>query len=448
MLRTTNKTSHFKYKKEDGQNPYIGFMSFQHFRGEALYSDMVVLPERNMTETEHYECYPVPDYVLQNGREEGYYPDTSIAYFRVLWKEFEPERGVYNYALIEDMIEKARQHGQTLIFRLLPHSTRESDDIPDWLKEMIFYPKRPEGKRVKASPLDPLFLELFSQAIAKIGERFDSDPTLDAVDICLPGSWGEGHNLFLYPKELLQQLYDAFTDNFKNTRLIGQVGRPELLHYVRQKCKVGWRGDGLGEPKHTFERYPDRIEKVSELWREAPVSFESYWWLGEWRRKGWDIDEIIRLTLEWHISSFNAKSLPVPNEWKEKIDYWVDRMGYHFAIDSFEYPESAEAGDGIELKLCINNVGVAPIYNRPPLKIRLTSDAQSCIFNTDIDITKWLPGRSHEQILIKLPENICGGDYDIELGIESDITGTFYFCTDAERNDGFYKVGKLKVNTQ
>lgn len=446
MLQKATEINRFGYKREEKQNPYIGFMSFQHFRGEALYSDMVVLPERNYTETEHYECYPIPDYVEQNGREEGYYPDTSIAYFRVLWKEFEPQRGVYNYDFIENILRAAQSHGQTVIFRLLPHSTRESDDIPDWLKEMIYYPKRPEGKRVKASPLDPLFLEFFGEAIRQIGKRFDSDPVLDAVDICLPGAWGEGYNLFLYPQSQLQKLYDIFTDNFKNTRLIGQLGRPELLHHVRKKCKVGWRGDGLGEPIHTYKTYPPKVEKVAELWKEAPVSFESYWWLGEWKRKDWNIDDIIDSTLKWHISSFNAKSLPIPNEWKDKIDYWVDKMGYHFAIDSFEFPSSASKGDNAELVLTVDNVGVAPIYNKLPLKIRLVNGADIYTFNTDIDITKWLPGKSSERVELALPSDMRDGEYDIELGITGDIVGSVCFCTDAERNDGFYKVGKITVN--
>ena len=35
----------FNIKREIKQNPYTGIMSFQHFRGEKLYSDIVVRPE-------------------------------------------------------------------------------------------------------------------------------------------------------------------------------------------------------------------------------------------------------------------------------------------------------------------------------------------------------------------------------------------------------------------
>ncbi len=80
----------YSYQREMGQNPYTGFTSFQHFGNGKLYSDLIVRPENNMTETEHVECYPIPDYVEEKGREQGYYPQCTICYIRVLWKEFEP----------------------------------------------------------------------------------------------------------------------------------------------------------------------------------------------------------------------------------------------------------------------------------------------------------------------------------------------------------------------
>ena len=261
MHRKATQTNYFEYKKEDGQNPYTGFVSFQHFRGEKLYSDIVVKPENNFTETEWVECYPIPDGMKENGRNEGYYPDNSVAYIRILWKEFEPEQGEYNYTFIQNIIDEAKAHNQTVIFRLMAHSTCSRDDVPQWLKKLIVCPERPDGMRVKDSPTDPLFIELFIEAIKKFAERFDKEPYFEAIDISLPGAWGEGHNLHLYSQKDLMKLVDTYTANFKHTRLIGQCGRPELINYAKEKTHIGWRGDGLGSPKHMNELYPPRIEK-------------------------------------------------------------------------------------------------------------------------------------------------------------------------------------------
>lgn len=438
-------TKTFQYKPEEGQNPYIGFTSFQHFRGEKLYSDITVLPERNFTETENFECYPVPSDVPENGREEGYYPDTSIVYIRFLWKEFEPERGKYNYKFFEDILRKARAHSQSVVIRLIAHSTREEDDVPDWLKGIISCPARPAGERVKDSPTDPKFIEYFSEAVLALGKHFDSDPTLDMVDISLPGSWGEGHKLHLYSQEDLKTLVDAYVTAFPTTQLVGQLRRPDLLHYVNQRAQVGLRGDGLGEPRHLREIYPPQMEKISDLWKTAPVSFEAYWWLCEWQRRGWDIDEIIEKTLSWHISSFNAKSIPIPWDWKDKIDYWIQKMGYHFAINSVTYPETAMPGQNVSIEAVIENVGVAPIYKDIPLKVRLSGEKEAHVFVTDVDIRTWLPGTHQNRFSISLPADIAPGTYTLEIGITNDLVPLLYLCTDAVRNGSFYKIGQLQM---
>ena len=438
----------FNIKREERINPYIGFTSFQHFRGEKLYSDLVVLPENNFCETEKVECYPVSSSTEENGRAEGYYPDSSVVYIRVLWREFEPERGVYNYDFIDEIIKEAKAHGQSLIFRLMAHSTRAEDDVPYWLKELIPCPERPDGMRVKDSPTDPMFLELFCLAVRKFGERYDNEPTLDMIDISLPGAWGEGHNLHLYPADTLERIVDVYTDVFKKTRLCAQISRPELIKYANERAArpVGMRGDGFGHPKHMDEIYPPRIERVKDLWRSAPVSFEAYWWLGEWDRRGWDLDKIIERSLEWHISSFNAKSLPIPEHMREKVDGWIDRMGYHFAIDRVRYPSVAMRGEVIELEIRINNTGVAPIYEKLPLRIRLKGEGGEHTFVTDVDITRWLPGNSSERLNISLPSSLAPCIYEIGIGIRSEDFGMIYFATDAKRQGEFYTVGEINVN--
>ena len=445
MIQKPSKINKFHYQAEEGPNPYTGVFSFQHFRGEKLYSDIIVKPENHMTETENVECYPVPASVLQNGRAEGYYPDSSMAYIRVLWKEFEPERGIYNYDFIEQILNEARAHQQTVCFRLMAHSTRACDDVPDWLKMMIDCPERPAGKRVKQSPTAPEFLQFFREAIVAIGERFDSDPVLAFFDISLPGAWGEGYQLELYPKEELIRLVDAYTNAFQKTHLMGQLALPELIHYANQTVPVGWRGDGLGNPYHMTDIYPPQIGQLSDNWKKAHVSFESYWWLGEWKRQGWDIDAIIEATLNWHISSFNPKSIPIPEEWQEKIEYWIRKMGYHYQIDSFAFPDKAAAGDELEFILHIDNAGVAPAYDRMPLKVKLDGDKASYEFVTAVDITAWLPGKNSETFTVCLPQHVKHGEYKIELGIQAPIGQVFYFCTDAERTDGFYHVGDIVI---
>ncbi len=447
MIRIPDQTRTFSYRPEDGQNPFTGFDSFQHFQGEKLYSDIVVLPENGMTETERVECYPISADAEENGREQGWYPDSSVVYIRILWKEYEPEQGVYNDAFIEQILSDARAHHQSLIFRLMAHSTRACDDVPEWLKALIPCPARPDGKRVKDSPTDPLFIELFLKAIEHLGRRFDADPILEAVDISLPGAWGEGHKLDLYPEGTFEKIIDTYVKVFPNTQLMTQLERPELVDYAWRTggVRVGWRGDGLGNPNKIHITYPNAIARVTEAWKLAPVSFESYWWLCEWQRQGWDLDEIIEKTLSWHISSINAKSMPIPCEWREKVENRIRRMGYHFAIRSFRFPGAAQAGDTLRMELNVENTGVAPIYHRLPLCIRLTDGENSRVFETGADITRWMPGEWQELVEITLPDDLPAGSYAIEISIDTKEYPMVYFATDAPRDGAFYRVGSMVI---
>lgn len=432
-------TRKFSYQKESKQNPYIGFTSFNHFRGEALYSDCIVGKQGLAgCETEPFECYPVPEGVEEKGREQGFHPDEMVAYLRPLWKEFEPKQGEYNYAFIENILETAKAKGQTVMLRLMPHSTCERDDVPDWLKEIMPCPKRPAGMRVKDSPTDPRYLKLFSKAVEKLGERFDSDETLDCVDVSLGGAWGEGSTNFA--EEDMKALMDIYIRVFKNTKLIGQFVNLKMLNYIGEQRPIGWRADAIGSPKHMNEIYPQAFPLVpSELWKTSPVSFESYWWISEWVRKGWNIDELIEMTLSWHMSTFNTKYLPIPYEIKDKIEDWIAKMGYHFVIDEAETEERVKRGEKLSVKFIIDNVGVAPIYNQLPLYIRLKNANVEKTFKTDVDIRKWVEGKYEEKFEALIPEELPTGEYELQIGIGGNGEPSVVFATSAPQ-DGEYSV--------
>lgn len=408
----------FKEKTGVIYNPYMGIVSFNHFRDEKLYSDCVTGITTGLAtcETENYECYPVPDGVEEKGREQGYFPDTTVAYIRILWKEFEPKQGEYNYALVQDILDKAKARNQTVMFRLMPHSTCARDDVPDWLKEIMDCPARPDGMRVKDSPTDPRYLKLFGQAIEKLGERFDKNPTLDCVDVSLGGAWGEGHQGF--PEEDEKALMDIYVRVFPCTKLLGQCSNTNMLNYLYDKRPIGWRSDGTGNPKHTHIWFPSYYPEIkNEHWKTAPISFESYWWVSEWFRQGWDLDEIIQFTLSHHISTFNTKSFPIQYEWKEKIEYWLTKMGYRFFLKELSYPESVQAGEKAQFAFIVENKGVAPIYNALPLTLRLKNESQEAVFTTDIDVRKWLPGEHKEQVELLIPSDLQSGSYQLQMRI-------------------------------
>ena len=161
MLRRPDRTAHFRPlpRSVHLSNPHIGFQSFQRFRGDRL----------NPEEMEGWKKEYLPDRtdIVRRPGEEYPHPDTNIAYFRVCWKDFEPEEGDYHYEIIERLLSEADVQGQTLLFRLMPHTTRPDQDVPDWLKRRIPTPERPAELRVKDSPYHAEFFACFARAVER-----------------------------------------------------------------------------------------------------------------------------------------------------------------------------------------------------------------------------------------------------------------------------------------
>ena len=429
----------FKPSEEVLQNPYIGFTSFNHFRNEPLFSDTT--KEWGWIK----ERYPIYDWVEQNGREQGYYPDTEIAYFRVLWKDVEKKEGEYDFAFIEDILKKAKEHNQSVMLRIMPHTTRHDQDVPDWLKEKIDCPARPDAERVKESPKDPIWIDKFANVIAEFAKRFDGDKTLYAVDISITGAWGEGHNYEAYPEEKLQQLIDAYTQNFKRTHLMGQFTAHKLIQYACKTKPIGLRADGLANPNHMNIYYPRDFYPNRDVWKKAPVSFESFWYLNEWKRQGWDIDNVIEQSLKWHVSSINGKSSAVPVEWKDKIDGWLKKMGYRFAVRNLLYAKQIAKGDEMELTFWIENRGVAPIYYPLPFMLYLKNEQCEFMIPTDIDVRKWLPGDSIEKIDLKIPQSLPCGKYGLYVKLGGGEYPHVQWAMQVERDGFLYHLVDIEV---
>ena len=84
-------------------------------------------------------------------------------------------------------------------------------------------------------------------------------------------------------------------------------------------------------------------------------------------------------------------------------------------------------------------MGVAPIYNRLPLYIRLKNQDYEERLKTDIDICKWVEGRYTEKIDVLVPCDMACGNYELQIGIGGDDLPSVVFATNAKQ-DGVYSV--------
>jgi hypothetical protein len=253
-------------------------------------------------------------------------------------------------------------------------------------------------------------------------------------------------------------LLDCYLDTFHNTPLVLQLQDPKATHYALAKRPVGWRVDCLGDMggfsktwSHMNDYYPQTLIQtgLQEAWRHAPVTMEVCWVMQHWKNQGWDIDHIIDESLKWHISSFNAKSSPVPPEWWPQVNRWLKKMGYRFVLRKFAYPGAVKSGGELAFTSWWDNQGVAPCYKKFPLALRLKKGERAVVMRAGADITTWLPGDNLFDSAVTVPTDLPRGDYDLALALLDPTSKepTVKLAIEGRDDEGWYKMGRIRVET-
>jgi hypothetical protein len=296
-----------------------------------------------------------------------------------------------------------------------------------------------------------------------MGKRYDGHPDVEAIDLSIVGAWGEGAGSELLSKRTREELVAAYTESFIETPLIALLMDEKTNKYANSFGNVGWRVDCIGDLgfwakdqnswTHMYDYYPQEIINcgVKDAWKHAPLSFEICGTFGSWKEKqGYgreEVEYIFNESLKWHISSFNAKSSPVPEEWEDLVDEWLKKMGYRFVLRRFTYPETVRKNGKLQYKTWWENKGVAPIYKDYLLAFRLKSDKKELVYTADADIRAWMPGDNVYDDAIFIPLDFPSGEYQIEVAIVGvqDRLPKVKLAIGGETEDGWYRIGKVVV---
>ena len=429
-------------------NPGIGFMTFQRFNGDALNEGV-----------KWTEGYPIAYQEFKGSLENKDHPATSIAYFRIYWKFVEPERGKYNWEMLDKVVRAAHARKQTLMLRIAPYGTTADNDVPDWYRAMmgVEAPEKLGEKKWRTDPEDPRYAKFFGAMVRAVGARYDGHPDFESVDLSIVGAWGEGAGANQLSQVTRQALVDAYLDAFRKTPLVMLLTDAATNKYGLSKRDVGWRVDCLGDMggfsnplwSHMQDMYPQGIINfgMQDAWQKAPVSLEVCWVMQHWLNKGWDVDYIIDQSLKWHISSFNSKSSAVPERWRANVDRWLKKMGYRFVLRKFTYPAWVKADSKLAFTTWWENKGVAPCYKQFPFALRLKSAARTKVLVTDADIRRWLPGDSLYDDGVFIPADMPAGEYEVAVAIVDPDSREpkVRLAIAGAAADGWYPMGRIQV---
>jgi Domain of unknown function (DUF4832) len=451
-------------------NPGIGFMTFQRFNGDALNEG-----------AGWTEGLPIVYQEWDGDLTNVDHPDTSLAYFRVNWRFVETAPHQYAWDMIDRALATARSRGQTLLLRISPYE--EDVDVPDWYRAKVG-PEPELSKKWRTDPENPLYLEFFGGLIRRLGDRYDGHPDLESVDVSIVGYWGEGSGGHMLTEHTRKALLRAYLDSFHRTRLLFQPlngdapdpgflveglpiaaswpdGRtngtgPQMRHLgLRFDClgDLGFWKNRVHDWAHMFDVYPEQLIQsgMADAWRKAPVSLEICGTFRSWRdRQGYgekEVRYIFDQALKWHISSFNAKSSPVPPEWMPLVDDWLKRMGYRLVLRKLTYPTRVQPNGVLPFQTWWENRGVAPCYEDFALAVRLVGEGRSIVRLTDAHVPSWLPGDSLYDGRVFLPLDAPEGTYELQIGLVDRQTREprVRLAIEGRTADGWYSMGPIKV---
>jgi hypothetical protein len=439
-------------------NPHKGCLTFQHFNGDELF------PGMTWSESGPTEFPPIKRNGLPSGDVAnvvaGYLP-TTVAYCRWFWNLMEPEKGKFDFSVIDKSLAICQERGQRLAFRLMAFGAPSQPPVPKWYSDKYPMERFAQSDFLVPVPNSPEYLQHWGDFIRELGRRYDGHPLVENYTCAFVGPWGEGAADM--SDEQVSRFADVFCKAFPRTLKIWEFTGSQMRIGL-QKGGGGWRVNCYGDLStvgsdlvtkdvswnHHYDAYPQHIcaSGVTDAWKTGPVFFESCWVPMGWYKKGWDLDFILQQGLKFHMTYFMPKYTYLPDAWIDKLAAFCRKIGYRYIFRQGKFEAKVKAGGTMAFESWIENVGVAPIYHRYDFALRFRQDDNSFIVPfKDVDIRTWLPGDACLCQDVPLPAGLRPGLVELSAGLIDRETNEakVSFANKPRFIDRWLQLGKLEV---
>ncbi len=390
----------------------------------------------------------------------------SVVYVRFNWADVEPERGQFNWKLIDDVMAAWRPRGAAVALRVMTCNAHSAGyySSPKWLFdagckgfEYLVGGDDPTSggqriPRIEPDYADPIYLEQHGAFLEALGERYDGRPEVGFLDIGSYGTWGEWHTKNPAPVAVRKQIVDLYLRAFRQTPLVFMSDDAEVLAYALAKG-TGFRRDGVGSPWHEqnwigSKKYAG-VSGMADTWQRAPIVFE---WFGDYaylQSRQWSFDAAVDFMLRNHVTLINDNIGRVPPEAMPALEKLARMAGARFVLRELEHERSVKPGAPLNLRMKWANVGVGKLYHAYALRFFLFEATGGLVFTGDgkADPRDWLPGERDLTESFLVPPTLNAGEYLLALALV-DPRGErrpFRLAIDAPQNQERYELSRLKI---
>ena len=312
----------------------------------------------------------------------------SVVYLRLAWGYIEPEKGKFNWSIVDGPAQRFIDRGVRVAFRFSCYEghSGQFDATPQWVRasgargDIV----REEDKREYWQPRydDPVFLKHLESFLAAAARRYDGNPNVAWIDVGSFGVWGEGHTKDTYSRRVRKRHIELHAKYFKKTLLainddIGKdKGRAANL-------------DGLVTAPGRFTLRDDSIlvnpglrayrsaHLASKFWPKEPVILESEHYSGPRRNDYWNQGKVYLEAMEAYRASYISAHW-YPREFLDKnrdlIRAMNLRMGYRLNLLEASWPAQIGVRGSFDVQTKWKNAGVAPCYPGGHAALTLKTD--------------------------------------------------------------------------
>jgi hypothetical protein len=316
------------------------------------------------------------------------FPGLTVVYLRLAWGFLEPEKGRFNWSVVDGPAQRFIDRGLQVAFRFSCYEghSKQFDAAPPWLRaagaQGAMTTERPGEEYWQPRFDDPIFLQHLDEFLAAAGRRYDGNPNVAWIDVGSFGIWGEGHTKLDYTRETRRRHVELHARHFPRTLIAvnddlgGQWGKLGTLDdLVVGPGRFTLRDDSiLVNPGVRAYRSAFMAQR---FWPHEPIILESEHY-GAPRGKGyWNDGAIYAEAVEAYRGSYVSIHW-FPREFLQgNLDFvrrMNQRIGYRLRLREASWPATVVRRGRFDLVTQWQNVGVAPCYPGGHVALTLKTD--------------------------------------------------------------------------